>query len=97
MQSEATVCPITQVATLLSDTWTMLILHAVREQPLRFCELERQLQTISTRTLTRKLQKLQEQDLITKQTDGYYTVTERGAGLKVIENAMKRYAKDYLN
>jgi DNA-binding HxlR family transcriptional regulator len=95
-ETSKTTCPIRDVAELLSDTWTILILHALREKPLRFCELERWLEHISTRTLTLKLNKLQLQGLIEKQSDNCYTITTKGSGLKIIEEAMVRYAKKYL-
>ena len=89
-------CPITQVAQLLSDAWTMLIMHFLLEGPKRFCELERALPGISTRTLTLKLQKLQAEGMAEKTSDGFYAVTEKGKGLRLIENAMKRYQERYL-
>lgn len=89
-------CPITQVATLLSDTWTMLILRSLTEGPKRFCELEKWLDGISTRTLTRKLHKLIQEELIVKDANGYYTVTKKGMGIKIIEKAMITYSKRYL-
>lgn len=90
-------CPITQVAELLSDTWTMLIMHALCDGPKRFCELEKQLGTISTRTLTLKLTKLQTNELVEKLPTGQYATTKKGAGLKIIERAMTKYSKQYLN
>lgn len=90
-------CPIVKVATLLSDTWTMLIMRSLTEGPKRFCEMEAWLDGISTRTLTLKLQKLSHEGLITKDDAGYYSPTEKGAGLKIIEQAMVRYSKKYLD
>ncbi len=89
-------CPITKVAELLSDTWTMLIMRALTEGPKRFSELKIWLDTISTRTLTLKLQKLTIEGLIEKTPDGLYKVTEKGAGLKIIERAMVKYSEKYL-
>ncbi len=89
-------CPVTAVATLLSDTWTMLIMRSLTEGPKRFCEIETWLDGISTRTLTLKLKKLQKEGLVIKGHDGYYTATKKGAGLKIIENAMIQYSKRYL-
>ncbi len=89
-------CPITKVAQLLSDTWTMLIMHNLADSTMRFCELERTLHPISTRTLTLKLKKLIEDDLVYKNEDGSYSATRKGKGLKLIENAMRRYEKEYL-
>ena len=89
-------CPVTQVAKLLSDTWTMLIMRDLNTGPKRFCELERSLEGISTRTLTLKLKKLTAERMIKKSDDGVYTSTERGRGLKIIESAMRRYGERYL-
>ncbi len=96
MESAETTCPITKVAKLLSDTWTMLIMHALLPGPKRFCDLERELTGISTRTLTLKLRKLSDEGLLEKCGDGSYAATERGKGLKLIESAMKRYEERYL-
>ncbi len=90
------VCPIREVAELLSDTWTMLIMRALTEGPKRFCELEAWLGNISTRTLTLKLATLAEKGLIEKRADNYYAPTEKGAGLKIIEKAMLKYSQQYL-
>lgn len=90
------VCPIREVAELLSDTWTMLIMRALTEGPKRFCELEGWLDGISTRTLTLKLHALTEKGLIEKRADNYYAPTEKGAGLKIIEKAMLKYSQQYL-
>lgn len=89
-------CPITQVAILLSDTWTMLIMHTLADGPKRFCDLETALPGISTRTLTSRLQKLTAEGLITKTESGSYAATKKGAGLKIIERAMKKYSEQYL-
>lgn len=89
-------CPISKVAILLSDTWTILIMHTVADEPKRFCEIESELNGISTRTLTNKLQKLIAEGLLVKNSDGRYAATKKGAGLKIIETAMKKYSEQYL-
>ncbi len=89
-------CPITGVAELLSDTWTMLIMRALTEGPKRFSELEEWLEGISTRTLTLKLARLTKLKLVTKTKQGVYTATEKGKGLKIIERAMIKYSALYL-
>jgi DNA-binding HxlR family transcriptional regulator len=89
-------CPISKVAILLSDTWTMLIMHYLIESPKRFCDLEKALSGISTRTLTLKLKKLHSNQMLDKNKEGYYVATEKGRGLRLIENSMKRYQARYL-
>lgn len=96
MKANDTICPITKVAVLLSDTWTMLIMHSLADGEKRFCELETALSGISTRTLTLKLHKLMSDGLVLKTTQGAYKATEKGAGLKIIERAMKKYSEQYL-
>jgi DNA-binding HxlR family transcriptional regulator len=89
-------CPITKVAKMLSDTWTMLILHYIIEGPQRFSELEKSLPGISSRTLTLKLKKLIGDGLAQKSDDGHYIATKKAKGLRLIENAMRKYEQDYL-
>jgi DNA-binding HxlR family transcriptional regulator len=89
-------CPVQKTATILSDTWTMLILRDLLAGPRHFCELERSLEGISTRTLTLKLQKLQQEKLLKKRIDGSYATTPKGRGLRVVEGAMRHYGEKYL-
>lgn len=90
-------CPVTKVILLLSDSWTMLIMRALIEGPKRFCELEKWLGDISSRTLTLKLKRLTAIGLVAHRSDGYYVVTRKGSGLKIIERAMLKYQKLYLS
>jgi DNA-binding HxlR family transcriptional regulator len=96
MKSGDVKCPITKVALLLSDSWTMLTMHFLIEGPKRFCELEKLLSGISTRTLTLKLNKLIEEGMVSKNKDGVYLATKKGKGLKVIEDSMRKYEKKFL-
>lgn len=89
-------CPLTKVAELLSDTWTILIMRSLTEGPKRFTELEQWLESISSRTLTLKLKKLSTEGLIEKDVTGYYSPTKKGRGLKIIEAAMIKYNERYL-
>ena len=96
MKKRASTCPVYKTAELLSDAWTMLIMHALQDGPMRFCELHRTLDGISTRTLTLKLKRLESASLVTKDPDGAYIVTKNGAGLRVIINAMRDYGEKFL-
>ena len=89
-------CPIEKSAKLLSDPWTMLIVRDVLRSPQRFCELERSLVGISTRTLTAKLKNLESQNILRKARDGSYMPTAKGKALRSIEEAMETYGKKYL-
>ena len=88
-------CPVAKVAALLSDTWTMLILRDLIKQPLRYKDLLVSLEGISTRTLTLKLEKLEEQGIIVKKVP-YYSVTAKGTKLNTLFSEMTAYGKRYL-
>jgi DNA-binding HxlR family transcriptional regulator len=83
-------CSVTYVAELLSDTWTILIIHhMIRHRHLRFCELERLLSGISTRTLTLKLAYLEKERVVSKTEEGY-EITPRGLSLRPVLKAMEK-------
>jgi DNA-binding HxlR family transcriptional regulator len=87
-------CPIAVVATLLSDTWTMLIIRDLLKSKMRFSELERSLVGISSRTLTAKLKNLEEAQVIEKD-DTHYTITKQGSQLGKVIDAMAAYGKKH--
>ncbi len=74
----------------------MLVIRDLLGGPKRFCDLERSLEGISTRTLTLKLKKLEEERMVRKSAEGTYVVTEKGKGLRVVESAMRRFGERYL-
>ena len=87
-------CPISQVATLLSDPWTMLIIRDLLRKEMRFSDLQRSLQGISSRTLTNKINDLENKDIIFKK-DFHYFLTKKGKKLKKILDAMFAYGKSF--
>ncbi len=88
-------CPIERVAQLLSDRWTILIVRDLLDNKKRFCELERSLEEISTRTLTTKLKRLQKIGLV-EHKDSLYFLSKKGEKLQEILTAMAHYGKRYL-
>lgn len=86
-------CAVSKTANLLSDPWTMLIIRDLLKSPMRFCELERSLVGISTRTLTLKLKRLEAEDVTTKKDELYYCLTTQGKKLKKVIDAMEAWGK----
>lgn len=91
--STHTSCAVSKTATLLSDTWTMLIIRDLLKSPMRFCELERSLVGISTRTLTLKLKRLEKEKIIHKKDELHYGLTPNGKKLKKVIDAMESWGK----
>src|SRR3954463_8133272 len=57
-------CPLTEVLDHVSGKWSIGILVAVAQGPVRFTELERSISGISRRMLTLKLRKLERDGLL---------------------------------
>lgn len=85
-------CPVQKLALLLSDAWTMLIIRDLLLSEKRFCELEKSLEGISTRTLTLKLTKLTEEHIVQKK-DNSYSLTKKGLTLREVIHAMEKVGK----
>jgi DNA-binding HxlR family transcriptional regulator len=92
LETEKKQCPIQKLAQILSDEWTVLIIRDLLLSPKRFCELEKSLVGISTRTLTLKLQKLVEEEVLINK-DLYYTITKKGLLLKPVLEEMAKVGK----
>jgi DNA-binding HxlR family transcriptional regulator len=88
-------CAVAKTAGLLSDTWTMLIIRDLLKGKMRFCECEDSLVGISSRTLTLKLKRLEEEGIVTK-SDMHYALTAQGKKLKKVIDAMESWGKDAL-
>lgn len=80
-------CPVARVATLLSDPWTILIIRDLLKNKMRFSDLERSLEGISSRTLTNKIKNLEEENIVQKD-ELYYSITKKGSELKKILDSM---------
>ena len=95
MKDSLQTCPVAKVASLLSDTWTMLIVRDLMRNKMRYSELLASLEGISTRTLVLKLKKLEESGVISKK-DLWYLITPKGKKLAAIFEEMTQYGKKYL-
>ncbi|MBI4093333.1 helix-turn-helix transcriptional regulator [Candidatus Kaiserbacteria bacterium] len=95
-------CPVARVANILGDSVSLLILRDLLEKPRRFTNLELAYQGISSRTLARKLKILEQCGMVlrTPSAKHYprvdYHVTQRGAALRPVLDAMRAYGKKYL-
>lgn len=96
-------CPIARTAALVGDMWILLIIRDLVEGPKRFNELVASLHSISSRTLTKKLQFLEEQYII--QRCAYnespprveYILTNKGKDLKPVVDSLFEYGERYIN
>ena len=94
--------PIAKVADVIGDPCTLMIIRELLGGPKRFSELEASLAGISSRTLTNKLKKLQENEIVKQKNirgekpHAEYELTPKGLGLHGITEAMRKYGEKYL-
>lgn len=95
-------CPVALVAELLGDPCTLLIVRDLLAGTKRFKDFENSLSPMSSRTITIKLKKLEEKNILTrtqfkeKPPRVEYTLTKEGKALGSLIEEMRKYGKKYL-
>lgn len=99
MTTEKHICPVANMAKIMGDVCTILIIRDLLERPKRFSDLHASLVGISTRTLTKKLKFLEEMCIIEKQNLNEkpprteYALTKKGKDFRKIINEMRKYGE----
>ncbi len=84
---------------LIGDFWTLRLIDVIRNDEVRFCEIERRVPDISPATLTGRLKKLEEAGVVdrlveTKDKQSVsYILTERGHRMLPILESIKYFTK----
>ena len=101
-RADAIGCPVAKTANLISNRWTPLILRDLAHGSLRFGELQRSLVGISPKTLSERLKRLEDAEVIKRTCYAEvpprveYNLTAKGhARLPIIE-AMRGYGAEWL-
>jgi DNA-binding HxlR family transcriptional regulator len=99
---DSTTCSVAACAEIIGSKWTALIVHDLSEGPRRFSELERACPGISPRTLSERLRVLEEETIVARRSYAEspprveYELTEKGAALLPIIDAMRRFGHAWL-
>jgi len=86
---------------IICSKWTTLLLRELCEGTQRFGELQRNLEGISPRTLSLRLQQLEKKGIITKKVFAEvplrveYSMTEKGLSLRNIIESMHQWGEQY--
>lgn len=90
-------CGLTKTLKIIGSKWTILLLHNLFEGKKRFGELERALVGISPKTLSLRLQELEQAGIINKKVFAEvplhveYTLTPKGKSLEEIFDKMAEW------
>lgn len=98
---EPTTGQIEAAAAILDSKWTALILRGIASGHCRFCALEKSVGKINPRTLSKRLDELEAQGIITKVTypevppHVEYALTPKGVDLLPILEHMATWSEKY--
>lgn len=95
-------CPVARTADLIGNKWTPLILRDLAIGERRFSELERSLAGISPKTLSERLKRLEEAEVLTRRCYAEvpprveYALTEKGTALLPVIELMREFGTAWL-
>lgn len=92
-------CPVTKTLKIIGSKWTMLLIHNLLSGTKRFGELQRLLPGISPKTLSQRLQELEQEQIVMKKVYTEipprveYSLTEKGRSLKGVFKALNAWGQ----
>lgn len=95
------VCPMEIGLNVLSGKWKLKILWYISKGPIRFNELQKSLEKITTKTLTEQLRELESQDIILRTVypsvppKVEYSLTDLGSTIQPVLAALCEFGKNY--
>ena len=95
-------CPYVTSQKLLTGKWTLLIMHHLSAQTLRFNELQRALPDLTQATLTKQLRMMEDYGMITRTVYNQippkveYSLSELGKHFKPVLDAIEVWGVEYI-
>lgn len=90
-------CAVAKTLKVIGSKWTMLLLHHLFEGKKRFGELQRAMPGISPKTLSQRLQELEQEGIITKKVYAEvplhveYDLTDKGQSLSGVFKSLEKW------
>jgi DNA-binding HxlR family transcriptional regulator len=100
--TESLGCPVARTAQIIGNKWTPLIVRDLADGCRRFSELERSLAGISPKTLSERLKRLEEAQVIERHCFAEvpprveYSLTAKGHALLPVIESMREFGKRWL-
>jgi DNA-binding HxlR family transcriptional regulator len=95
-------CAVAATAEVIATKWTPLIVHDLSEGPRRFMQLEHACPGISPRTLSERLDMLEQEGVVIRRSYPEspprveYELTDKGKALLPIIHEMRRFGRSWL-
>lgn len=96
-------CPYATAQRLIQGKWTILIIHLLSEEPVRFNELQRRLPKMTHATLSNQLKILETEGLIKRVVISdippkvEYSLTDMGRKFKPVLDSIKTFGEEYMS
>jgi DNA-binding HxlR family transcriptional regulator len=87
-------CPARTTVGLVGDTWSVVVVMAVGEQPRRYSELLERIGGISKKMLTQTLHKLERNGIVEREAPAYQ-LTALGMSLLGVVRVLAGWAEDH--
>lgn len=90
-----------EVMKLVGDFWTLHIVNTLRDNEMRFSELQRSIPGLNPVTLTNRLKKMEEAEMVTRAMETCdkqsvsYSLTEKGRGVLPILSSIQTFANNH--
>lgn len=97
-QQDKDYCPISAATKIIGDFWSILIIRELLKGPLRFNQLQNQIDGITGSTLSDRLKKLAQEEIVQRQQyesippKVEYSLTEKGYSLKDLLSYIEEFA-----
>ncbi len=94
-------CPARTTLSLVSDTWSVVVIHALGERPRRYSELQQRIGGISNKMLTQTVRKLERNGLVERRQirsappGVEYRLTSLGETLLEPVRSLSRWAEQH--
>jgi DNA-binding HxlR family transcriptional regulator len=94
-------CPARTTLSLVADTWSVVVIHALGERPRRYSELQERIGGISKKMLTQTVRKLERNGLVQRRRirsappGVEYRLTELGETLLEPVRSLSRWAEEH--
>jgi DNA-binding HxlR family transcriptional regulator len=88
-------CPARTTLALVGDTWSVVVIVALGERPLRYTALRARIGGISKKMLTQTLHKLAANGLVARQASAEYCLTPLGESLLAPARTLTQWAEEH--
>ena len=102
MTVDSSVCPIVATMKMLGNQWNMIAIRYLHDEPMRYNQLRRAMGNVSSKTLSRSLKHLVDEEIVerrvlaTSPVSVEYSLTERGRELSESLCVMRSWGKKWL-